>query len=206
MRKLAGLAGAVVLAVVGACSSSSSTSAGSSASPKATAAPMSGTETLTGTLTGAAAATWLNSNGNTAPSFASLVFTGPVDTTVSGPVSLGPGSATTSTHTFVTPAGNLAVQYTAKTYGGGMATVTGKSGSTCYFRLDGGTGAYTVLGSESTGKFAGAAGHGTYAMTILVAAKLLPGNATCAADNPGTALAKGTSVTFKASGPLTLAQ
>ena len=196
----------VLAAAVGACSSSgSSTSASSSTSPTATATPMSGTETLTGTLTGAAAAKWLNSYGNAAPSFASLVLTGPVDTAISGPVSLGTGSATTTTQTFVTPAGNLTVQYTTKTSGGGQPTASRKSGSTCYFRLDGGTGTYRVLRSKSTGKFAGATGHGTYAITILAAANLLPDKTFCDLL-PGYALAKGTSVTFKASGPLTLRQ
>ena len=77
MRWLAGLAEAVVLAAaVGACSSSTSSI---SASPKAIASPMSETETLIGTMTGAAAARWLNSYGSAPPSFASLVFTGPVE-------------------------------------------------------------------------------------------------------------------------------
>jgi hypothetical protein len=166
---------------------------------------MSGIETLTGTLTGAAAAKWLNSYGNAAPSFASLVLTGPVDTVISGPVILGTGSATTARQTFVTPAGNFTVQYTEKTIGGGQPTVSRKSGSTCYFRLDGGTGTYTVLGSKSTGKFAGATGHGTYAITILAAANLLANKTFCDLI-PGYALAGGASVTFKASGPLTLRQ
>ena len=124
---------------------------------------MSGTETLTGTVTGAAAAKLLNSNSNAGPAFPSLVFTGPVSTTIKGPVGLGGGNAKTATHTFVTPAGNFTVQHTAKTNGQAQPTVTGKSGSTCYFSLNGGTGTYTVIGSKSTGRFAGATGSGTYA-------------------------------------------
>jgi hypothetical protein len=197
MRWLAGLAEAVVLAAaVGACSSSASS---------ISASPMSGTETLIGTMTGAAAARWLNSYGSAPPSFASLVFTGPVDTTLTGPVTVGSGNATPATHTFATPAGNLTVQYTVKTYGGGQPIVTGRSGTTCYFRLDGGTGTYTVLGSESTARFAGATGHGTYALTILTAASMLPDKTFCDLLS-GNVSAKGTSVTFKASGPLTLKQ
>jgi hypothetical protein len=141
MRWLAGLAEAVLLAAaVGACSSSASS---------ISVSPMSGTETLIGTMTGAAAARWLNS------------------------------------------------------YGGAPPTVTGRSGTTCYFRLDGGTGTYTVLGSESTGRFAGATGHGTYALTILTEASMLPDKTFCDLLS-GNVSAKGTSVTFKASGPLTL--
>ena len=101
---------------------------------------MSGTETLTGTVTGAAAAKLLNSNSNAGPAFPSLVFTGPVSTTIKGPVGLGGGNAKTATHTFVTPAGNFTVQHTAKTNGQAQPTVTGKSGSTCYFTQNGGTG------------------------------------------------------------------
>jgi hypothetical protein len=70
---------------------------------------MPGTETFTGMPTGAAASKRLTSNSNAAPSFPSLVFTGPVDTTISGPVSLGSGNAKTATHAFVTPAGNFTV-------------------------------------------------------------------------------------------------
>ena len=205
MRKLAVLAGAVALAAtVGACSSSGS-SASSSTSAKATATPKSGTETLTATVTGAAAAKLLNSNA--APSFPSLVFTGPVDTTVTGPVSLGNnGNAKTTTHTFVTPVGNFTAQRTVKTKGQTQPTVTGKSGSTCYFTLNGGTGSYVVLGSKSTGKFAGATGSGTYAVTILAEANLLAGKTTCSAKNTGSVAVKGASITFKSSGPLTLKQ
>jgi len=65
---------------------------------------------------------------------------------------------------------------------------------------------YTVLGSKSTGKFAGATGGGTYAITILAEANLLPGKTTCSANNTGNAIAKGASITFKATGPLTLKQ
>jgi len=204
MNKL-GLAGAIVLTVaVGACSSSgSSTSSGASSSANATASPLSATETFTGTITGATAAKFLNSNAS--PSFPSLVFTGPVDTTIKGPVVLGSGNAKTATHTFVTPAGKLTVQRTAKAKVG-QPTVTGKSGKTCYFTADGGTGTYTVLGSKSTGKFAGATGSGTYAITIVAEANLLSGKTTCSAKNTGRVAVSGASITFKASGPLMLKQ
>ena len=202
MRKPACLAGAIALAItVGACSSS-----GSSASGSTSAKPASGTETLVGTVTGAAAAKLLNSNSNVGSSFSSLVFTGPVSTTIKGPVGLGGGNAKTAMHTFVTPAGNFTIQRTAKTNGLAQPTVTGKSGSTCYFTQNGGTGTYTVLGSKSTAKFAGATGSGTYAITILAAANLLPGKTTCSAKNTGTVAVKGASITFKATGPLTLKQ
>ena len=204
MRTLAGLAGAIALAAaVGACSSSGS-SASSSTSATATATPKSGTETITATLTGGEAASYLNSNGNTQPSFASLVFTGPVSATAKGPVTLGGSTAKTATKTFVTPAGNLTVRRTVKTRDSQLVP-TGKSGSTCYFAARS-TGVYTVVRSQSTGKFAGATGSGTYVTTIALGADLMPGKTTCTVNNVGNVIPKGTLITLRASGPLTLKQ
>jgi hypothetical protein len=200
MRKLAGLAGAIVLAAaVGACSSS-----GSSTSATATAAPRSGIETITATLAGAPAASYFNSGGITPPSFPSVVFAGVVNTTIRGPVTLGHSTATTVTYTFVTPAGNLTIRRTRKTRNTQLAPA-GHSGSTCYFTASS-TGVYTVVGSRSTGKFAGATGGGTYVTTVVVGADLLPGRTTCSLNSAGTVIAKGTSITYRASGPLTVRQ
>lgn len=204
MRKLAGPAGAIVLAAaVGACSSSGS-SASSSSSATATAVPKSGTETITATLTGGAAANYLNSNGSTQPSVPSLVFTGPVSTTAKGPVTLGGSTAKTATQAFATPVGNLAVRRTVKT-SDSQPVPTGKSGRTCYFSARN-TGVYTVVRSQSTGKFADATGSGTYVTTIAVGADLRPGKTTCTVNNVGNVIPKGTLITFRASGPLTLKQ
>ena len=201
MRKLAGPAGAIVLAAaVGACSSSGSSASSSSAT--ATAVPKSGTETITATLTGGAAANYLNGNGSTQPSVPSLVFTGPVSTTANGPVTLGGSTAKTATRTFVTPAGNLTVRRTVKT-SDSQPVPAGNRGKTCYFAARS-TGVYTVVRSQSTGKFAGATGGGTYITTIALGADLMPGRTTCAVDNVGNVIPKGTLITFRASGPLTL--
>ncbi len=200
MRKLAGLAGAIVLVgAVGACSSS-----GSSTSATGTATPKSGTEMITATLTGGAAANYLNSNGSTQPSFPSLVFTGPVSTTAKGPVTLGGGTAKTASKTFMTPVGNLTVRRTVKT-SDSQPVPAGKSGHTCYLAARS-TGVYTVVRSQSTGKFAGATGGGTYVTTIALGADLMPGKTTCTVDNVGNVIPKGTLITFRASGPLTLEQ
>jgi hypothetical protein len=200
MRKLAGLAGAIALAAaVGACSSS-----GSSTSAAATATPRSGTETITATLTGAPAARYFNSGGTTPPSFPSVVFAGVVNTTIRGPVTLGGATGKTVTHTFVTPAGNLTIRRTQKTRNNQLAPA-GQSGSTCYFTASS-TGVYTVAGSQSTGKFAGATGSGTYVTTVVLGADLQPGRTTCSVHNAGTVIAKGTSITYRASGPLTVKQ
>jgi len=200
MRKLAGLAGAIALAAAaGACSSP-----GSSTSTAATATPRSGTETITATLTGAPAASYLNSGGTTPPSFPSVVFAGAVTTTIRGPVMLGHSTAKTATHTFVTPAGDLTIRRTQKTHDNQLAPA-GQSGSTCYFTASS-TGVYTVVGSQSTGKFAGAAGGGAYVTTVVLGADLQPGRTTCSLSNAGSVIAKGTSITYRASGPLTLRQ
>lgn len=191
-RRSAALLGAIALAVgLAACSSSGS----STNSP--------GTETLTAVDSGAAAADQLNSSSNAPLTFHSLVLSGPVATSMTN-VTLGSGSSKTATHTFVTPAGNFTVTRTIKSKGQAQPSVTGKSGSTCYFKQNAGGGSYTVDGSKSTGRFAGATGSGTYNVTILAAADLLAGKTTCTADNTGNVVPKGASITFKASGPLTL--
>ena len=198
MRKLAGLAGAIALAAaVGACSSSGS-------STGATATPRSGTETITATLTGAPAASYFDSGGITPPSFPSVVFAGVVNTTIRGPVTLGGSTGKTVTHTFVTPAGNLTIRRTEKIRNNQLAPA-GQSGSTCYFTASV-TGVYTVVGSQSTGKFAGATGSGTYVTTVAVGADLQPGRTTCSVSSAGAVIAKGTSITYRASGPLTVKQ
>ena len=198
MRKLAGLAGAVALAAaVAACSSSGS-------GTSATATTMSGTETITATLTGASAASYFSSGGATPPSFPAVVFAGVVNTTIRGPVTLGYSTAKTATHTFVTPAGNLTIRRTRKTRNTEL-TPAGQSGSACYFTASS-TGVYTVVGSQSTGKFAGATGGGTYVTAVVVGADLLPGRTTCSVSSAGTVIAKGTSITYRASGPLTVKQ
>jgi hypothetical protein len=153
-------------------------------------------------LTGAPAVTFINSNGSTPPSFPSLVLTGPVNTTIKGPVSLGSSTAKTATHTFVTPAGKLVLRRTVKTTDT-QPSQTSKSGDTCYFTLRS-TGIYTVVGSQSTGEFAGATGSGNYVNTVVVAGNLTPGKTTCTVDNVGNVIAPGTSIMFKASGPLTV--
>ena len=200
MRKLAGLAGAIALAAaVGACSSS-----GGSTGATATAMPRSGIETITATLAGAPAASYFDSGGITPPSFPSVVFAGVVSTTIRGPVTLGHSTGKTITHTFVTPAGNFTIRRTEKTRHNQLAPA-GRSGNTCYFTASS-TGVYTVVGSQSTGTFAGATGSGTYVTTVVLGADLQPGRTTCSVSNADSVIAKGTSIIYRASGPLTVKQ
>jgi hypothetical protein len=157
------------------------------------------TETLTAVISGAAVANRLNSGPDSGLSkFPSLVFRGPVDTSTTN-ATLGGDRGAEATHTFVTPAGNFTVTRTVKRHGLAQPSVTGKTGKTCHFKQNGDTGSYTVDGSRSTGKFAHATGSGTYVVTTLAEADLLPGKTVCSANNTGIALATGASITFKAS-------
>jgi hypothetical protein len=156
------------------------------------------TETLTAVISGAAVANRLNSGRDTGLEFPSLVFRGPVDTSTSN-ATLGGDRGAEATHTFVTPAGNFTVTRTVKSNGQAQPSVTGKTGKTCHFKQNGDAGSYTVDGSRSTGKFAHATGSGTYVVTTLAEADLLPGKTVCSANNTGIALARGASITFEAS-------
>ena len=185
MRKLLALIGVGALAVgLSACGSSGT----------------SGTEVLTGSLTGAPAASILNSSGNPALRLSTLTFSGPVDTSVSN-IPLGGGGTGPA---FSTPDGNFAVSHKTKKPGPAQPTLTGKTGNTCHFTWLLASGTYIVNGSKSTGKFAGATGHGTYTVSIVASANLLPGKTTCSSNNTGNVLAQGAAINFKASGPLTL--
>lgn len=197
-------AGAILLAVaVGACSSSSS-SVSSTTTSAAAGTPKSGTETIIGGVTGTPVVNYINNGGKTALLFPSMAFTGLVNTRSRGPVSLGGSTDKTARHTFVTTVGNFTVQR-GSTTSKGRPTPTGKNGSTCYF-AEKGTYSYTVIGSQSTGKFAGAAGSGTGTTTVVLGATLMPGKTTCSVNNTRNAITKGSSITFKLSGPLTVKQ
>jgi hypothetical protein len=198
LKKLAGVAGGIAIAAVAAACSS-------------TPATKSGTETISGTESGQAAAAMLSSNSNAQPVFPVFTYTGPVNTSAKNYRLPGNGNnAKTATDTFVTPAGNLTVTHT-RTYQPGnntAPTVAGQSGDVCTFSLVAESGTYVVVPSKSTGQFKGATGHGTYVITLHIGAKLPAGKTTCnVADygnNGPTAIAQGSSFTFKATGPLTV--
>lgn len=191
MGKLAVLIGAVTLAAgLGATSNS----------------PRTGTETLTGVATGFATKS-LDTNIPVR-----VVFSGLVDTSDSmlggNQICTHPAPGETScesqTVTASSLAGKLVLTNNVKSVQLHGPRWT-RSGNTCYvkYRL---TATYTVDGSKSTGKFAGATGHGTYTFGI-VTASTLPKRATCTSsetNNTGKPIAKDTSIAVKASGPLTL--
>jgi hypothetical protein len=146
MKNLAALTAVLALAAgLAACTSSGSSTA--TATAKATTTPVSGTETLSGKLTGSAAASDI------------LVFhltlTGPVGTTAT--IQLGTEVPERYVlYTFHTAVGDLAVTLaSAGTSTGGLTSAT-----TCLYVLTTAV-PFTVDGTSSTGNFAGATGTGT---------------------------------------------
>ena len=194
--KLAVLAGGIAIAAA-ACSSTPSTT--------------SGTETLSGTAGGQAAADNLNSNSNVSPVFQAFTFAGVVNTTNTNyTLPGGNNNAVTGTDTFVTAAGNLTVTHT-RTYQAGNnvpPTLTGKTGSVCIFTLTAEKGTYVAVPAKSTGQFKNATGHGNYVITVNIGATLPAGKTACNINDFGPngpkAVAQGTSFVFKATGPLTV--
>jgi hypothetical protein len=147
----------------------------------------SGTETISGTLKGAAAMT-------KQPVF-HLTFRGPVNTTATYPLGTTPKKG--HTHTFKTAAGNFVI-----VTGTSASTHKLLSPTTCRFEFMT-TVPYTVSGSQSTGRFAGATGTGKAAVLFQGD---LPKLKTGKCNESATAMPVESTVvvTFKAAGPLTL--
>lgn len=182
-------AAALITAGSAACSSASSTVSNSAATGKASAAPMSGTETITGKVTGAAAV----ANTTSIP----LTWRGPVNTTSTFSAS-GNGPTKGQRHTFTTAAGNFTVIVSA------VPSNVQKllSANLCQFESVT-TVPYKVDGAASTGKFAGATGNGIVVVSFRASLpKLSDGK--CDESNSAQPLAKGAVATFKGGGPLTI--
>ena len=185
---------------VAACSSSASSSSASSSSASTTTT--SGTETLHGADTGSGAAASLNSNNSNAPlQFPVFTYSGPVNLTVK-PFTLPNSNGPSGTSTLP---GGLRVHHVSTLPSSNApppATWTLKGGN-CYFTATFDKGSYTVL-TGSTGKFAGATGHGSYLITATGSAPLAKGKTTCSFSSTGPVSTQGASITFSASGPLTV--
>jgi hypothetical protein len=186
------LAVAATVAGLAACSSSSSsTVSGHVTSHPASTRPatVSGTERFHGTVSGEAV---MASNPPTYP----LTFTGPVATT--GTFTPPNTTATHQVGVFQTKDGNMAV----------VAVVSGQNaqpklaGPDCLYRLTI-KASYVVNGAKSTGRFAGAVGHGTVVSPVEFHAPKLA-NGTC--NTSQTAKPTGAVSTFTGSGPLTVKQ
>jgi hypothetical protein len=191
MNKLTVLAvGSALVAVLAACSSSSGTSTAASHSAPASTVPKSGTETLTGQVTGAAAV------ANTTTFH--LKFAGPVTTT--GTFTPPDSDAKTQAVVFQTQAGDMAVSATMTSNPNAAPTIV--NAAQCRFsfatRVD-----YTVDGAKSTGSFAGATGTGKATVTFTAdAPKLSSGK--CNMSQNAKPLANGAIGVFDASGPITV--
>jgi hypothetical protein len=180
---------------VAACSSSTS----SSSAPTTT----SGTESLHGSATGSEAAASLNSNSNAPLQFPVFTYSGPVNLTVK-PFTLPNSNGPSGTNTLP---GGLRVHHVSALPSSSSnapppATWTLKNGN-CYFTATFDKGSYTVV-TGSTGKFAGATGHGSYLITATGSAPLAKGKTTCSFSNIGPVSTQGASITFTGSGPLTV--
>ena len=189
---------------VAACSSSASSSSASSSSASSSSASTtttSGTETLHGADTGSAAAANLNSNSNAPLQFPVFTYSGPVNLTVK-PFTLPNSNGPSGTATLP---GGLRVHHVSALPSSNApppATWTLKGGN-CYFTATFDKGSYTVV-TGSTGKFAGTTGHGSYLITATGSAPLAKGKTTCSFSSMGPVSTQGASITFSASGPLTV--
>jgi hypothetical protein len=174
---LAAAAGTLAaVALIAGCSSS-----GTTAKPaaKVSTAPASGTETMTGQVTGAAAV----ANTTTFP----LVLTGPVNTH--------------ATITFKTKAGDLvAAAYAPDANSNTPPTVVDAAACRFKFTINA---TFTVTGAKSTGAFKDAHGGGKAAIVFEADAPKLS-NGKCNMSNNAQPLTNGALGTFHSSGPLTV--
>jgi hypothetical protein len=161
--------------------------AGCGGSASGATATKSGTETITGTLTGTEAMA-------SSPVF-HLTFRGPVNTTATYSLSSQP--KTGEPRTFKTAAGDFAV-----TTGTGSTTQKLLSTKTCRFELATAV-PYTVDGGKSTGQFAGATGSGKVALTFMGNLPKLA-NGTCNTSATAKPTASTVVTTFHGAGPLTV--
>ena len=179
MNRAAPVAGLGVLALLAAAGCGSTT----------TTTAKTGTETLSGKVTGAAAV----AASTTIP----LKLAGVVNTTSS--ITLNSSKSTSSV--FRTPAGDLAVTHTNSNGTGSIVNP-----AKCEFRQVIAV-TYTVIGSKSTGKFAGASGHGK--VTLIFEGdgpKYTSGSkkGQCNQSNNAQPLPAGAFSTFTGAGPLTI--
>jgi hypothetical protein len=180
---------------VAACSSSSSTAT--------TATTTTGIETLHGADTGSTAAANLNSNSNAPLQFPAFTYSGPVNLTVK-PFTLPNSNGPSGTNTL--PGGLRVHHVSALPSSSSNVPPPAKwvlKGGNCYFTATFDKGNYTVV-TGSTGKFAGATGHGSYLITATGSAPLAKGKTTCSFSSIGPVSSKGASIIFSGGGPLTV--
>jgi hypothetical protein len=177
------LAGVAAAAAIAGCSSSSSTTTAALSS-----STRSGTETITGTVTGAAVVQQQN------PTF-HLTFAGPVNTTSTW--TPPGGNAKSLDVTFKTGAGNMVVHATLLTNPNSPPTIV--NAAACRFSFATKV-KYDVLGARSTGSFKGATGNGNVAVAFTADAQKKNGNC----HQNAQPIASSAIATFKGGGPLTV--
>ena len=155
------------------------------------ATSVSGTETIAGQVSGAAA--------DASDPTISLTFRGPVNATASWTFPTANG--TRQVTTFRTTAGNLTINATLLNPNGGARYV----GAPCRYAYTTRV-AYTVDGAKSTGKFAGASGSGRVAVTLSAEWPKQAGTPYCTEpSNYKVQPLKGTGkIAFTGAGPLTV--
>jgi hypothetical protein len=175
-------------------------------SPDPSTPSVSGTETFSGTVTGSRALAALTSpNPNPPLTFPVFTWTGPVRTSISN-YTLPSGNNKEVERTFKTPAGDFTVTRTPNTQRKNTTRATGPVHGICTFRGIS-SGFYTVVPGESTGKFAGATGHGTFTITLSGSGPISPASAkacTFGSNGPNISKLSSASITFHATGPLTV--
>jgi hypothetical protein len=182
MRRLPVLAGVVAAATIAACSSSSSNAAAPTPSTR------SGTEAITGTVTGAAVVQQQN------PTF-HLTFAGPVNTTSTW--TPPGGNAKSLDVTFKTGAGNMVVHATMLTNPNSPPTIV--NAAACRFSFVTKV-KYDVLGAQSTGSFKDATGSGN--VDVAFTANAPKKNGQCNQNAQPTA--SSAVATFRGDGPLSV--
>jgi hypothetical protein len=165
----------------------------SAAPPAVTSAvPPPSVETLSGQVLGAQAAAEIA--GAEPVEFPAMVFDGPV-ATAARDILLG---GTSGTRVLATPRGSLDVRYGTAAHTAAGPSAVGSGLIACVFSRTAASGGYVIAGG--TGAFAGAAGHGTYALVFITETQRA---ADGACSPSGVPVPSGDQVDFTAGGPLT---
>jgi len=191
-RTITGLAAVAAAAALAGCSSGSSSATGTVTSHPASTRPatVSGTERFSGTVRGAAVV------ANRPPTYP-LMFTGPVAAT--GTFTPPDSNSTHQVGVFRTSAGNLVLTATVS----GLNAQPQRAGAGCLFRVPI-RAVYVVDGARSTGRFAGATGHGT--LTADTRFTVPRKNGQCDTSRTAQPVAGSAVSVLTASGPLNVRQ
>jgi len=164
---------------------------------------MTGTETISSQVTGSAAAANLNNQDQNAPLvLGSAALSGPVTGTIK-PFTLG-GNSSKGTVTWQTTAGPLSVYHAstdpASTSNAPPLATWATASGKCHFTTTFDYGTFRQV----AGSFVATTWSGTYKITAEGTAPLDKGKTACSFGSVGAVEADGASITFTASGPMTV--